>query len=80
MPRREAPRDEKNATSKIGREAPRDDHREKNIFSTFFHVFNMFSTCLVARRLATLIPLAFFDVSQNTDVVARRHATTQKTP
>ena len=45
MPRREAPRDEKNATSKIGREAPRDDHREKkhffNIFSCFQHVFNM---------------------------------------
>ena len=39
-----------------------------------------FSACLVARRLATLIPLAFFDVSQNTDAVARRHATTEKTP
>ena len=42
MPRREAPRDEKNATSKIGREAPRDDHREKTFFQRFFHIFKHF--------------------------------------
>lgn len=39
-----------------------------------FSIFR-FSACLVARLLATLILLASVDVSQNTDVVARRPAT-----